>query len=73
MTIRAKAMEGQDVTTDLTRFARSNIPGQNLIWFKGMIDFTLNHHLNETLSPGYMDRMEKRMEEDRGQRFFFRQ
>jgi len=73
MTIRAKAMGGEDITTDLTRFARSNIPGQNLIWFKGMIDFTLNHHLNETLSPGYMDRMEKRMEEDRGQRFFFRQ
>jgi len=54
-----------------TRFAVSNTPGLNLFYTKTALDYMFIYGLMEKTNPGYLRRMERRMEQDMKQDFFF--
>lgn len=54
-----------------TRFAVSNTPGLNLFYTKTALDYLFIYGLMEKTNPGYLRRMERRMEKDMEQEFFF--
>lgn len=54
-----------------TRFAVSNTPGLNLFYTKTALDYLFIYGLMEKTNPGYLRRMERRMEKDMEQEFYF--
>lgn len=54
-----------------TRFAVSNTPGLNLFYTKTALDYLFIYGLMEKTNPGYLRRMERRMESDMEQEFYF--
>lgn len=48
------------------RLGIHNIPGQNLFWAKQGLDYLFMYNLNEQLNPGYLRRLERRVEEEPG-------
>lgn len=46
-----------------------NIPFLNLFYAKTAFDYAIGYQIMETLSPGYLRKMEKKMKEDSGQEF----
>ena len=68
---RAAAEEGdipksRDIWPDLAHFAVRNIPGENLIYLKGALDYLLWYHLYEAASPGWWERTNRRLEKEQG-------
>lgn len=64
------AVEGDgDLRGDSVRFAKSNIPGANLIWTQKALDYLVFYNLQEMINPGYLRRMERRVERENNQRF----
>lgn len=49
-----------------------NMPGANIWWARTMLDYFFVHQMQELLNPGYLRRMEKRLQSDTGQRFWLR-
>ena len=54
------------------RFVTGNMPGQNLFYTKLAVDHLFIHSLQEALSPGYLRRMERRVERENNQTFWLR-
>jgi hypothetical protein len=52
------------------KFAIRNIPYQNLFYTKMAVDYLFIYGLTEKVNPGYIRRMEKRMERDLDQEFY---
>jgi len=52
------------------KFAVRNIPYQNLFYTKMAVDYLFIYGLTEKVNPGYIRRMEKRMERDLDQEFY---
>jgi hypothetical protein len=50
---------------------RHMMPGYSLPIVKWVLDYTMLHSLQETLTPGYLDRMERRLEKERDQSYIF--
>mgnify|MGYP007073185678 CR=1 FL=1 len=46
-----------------------NIPFLNLFYLKTAFDYAIGYQIMETISPGYLRRMEKRMQKETGQEF----
>ena len=68
---------GNMVTGDLdkagekaVKFLSRNIPGANLFYLKMGIDYLFLHGVSEMMSPGYINRLEKRVERETGGQFF---
>ena len=68
---------GNMVTGDLdkagekaVKFLSRNIPGANLFYLKMGIDYLFLHGVSEMMSPGYINRLEKRIERETGGQFF---
>ena len=59
------------ITKNATRFAISNTPGYNLFYTKTALDYLFIYGLMEHSNPGYLRRMEKRMQRDMEQDFYF--
>jgi hypothetical protein len=59
------------ITRNATRFAISNTPGYNLFYTKTALDYLFIYGLMEHSNPGYLRRMEKRMQRDMEQDFYF--
>lgn len=68
--LRAKAMAGEDVMADLLRLTQSNLPFANLFYTKAALDYLIVFQLQEQINPGYLRRMERRMEREQNQRMF---
>lgn len=51
------------------RFAANNTPFANLFYVRPALDYLLLYQMQETLSPGYLDRYEQRIERENDQRF----
>jgi hypothetical protein len=66
-----QAAEGKDThwQAELARWAQSNAPGGNLWWLKPAIDHGFMNAMNESMSPGYLSRMEQRAFKDWGNRY----
>jgi hypothetical protein len=50
---------------------QKNIPFLNLFYIKSAFDYLIGYQIMETLSPGILRRMERKMEKDYGQDFLF--
>ena len=48
-----------------------NVPFLNLFYLKTVFDYAIGYQMMETLSPGYLRRMERQMEKDSNQEFLF--
>ncbi len=55
-----------DIWPSLARFAVKHIPGANLFYVKGALDYLLWYHLYEAASPGWWERSNRRMQKDQG-------
>jgi hypothetical protein len=60
----------EDVRGDALRLVQSNIPFANLFYAKAAMDYLLWYQLQEMINPGYLSRMERRVERDNGQTFW---
>jgi hypothetical protein len=69
-----QAAEGKDThwQAELANWAKSNTPGASLWWLKPMIDHGFMNAVMESLSPGYLSRMEQRAQKDWGQRYWWK-
>ena len=65
----AKAREGEDITADIVRFGKNNTPFINLFYTRAALDYLILYQLQEWANPGYLRRMERRLERDQGQRY----
>ena len=52
------------------RFAVNNTPFANLFYTKFAVDYLFLYGMNEAISPGYIDRLERRTKRDKGQEFY---
>ena len=53
------------------RAMQSNIPFLNIFYIKSAYDYLLGHQLMETMNPGVLKRVEKRMKRDYNQEYLF--
>ena len=69
-----QAAEGKDShwEAELANFALRQIPGNNLWWLKPLIEHGVTNDLNESLSPGYMQKQTARAQKDFGQKYWWR-
>lgn len=66
------ARSGEDVGAQGLRFLVSNTPGNNLFYTRMALDYLFLYELQEAMNPGYLRRMERRAEEERGQQWWLR-
>lgn len=55
-----------DIWPDLLHFTKNHIPMANMIGLKGALDYLVWNHLFESVSPGYWERMNKRLLKETG-------
>jgi len=66
-----RARDGDDTAAAAFRTALNHTPFINLFYTKWALDYLFLHQMSENLSPGYLRRMERRVEKDTGQSFLF--
>lgn len=66
------AKSGEDVGAEALRFAVSNTPGNNLFYARMAADYLFLWELQEALNPGYLRRIERKAEQERGQEWWLR-
>lgn len=64
--------EDKDFLSHALRVGLRNIPGANTFFLKPAIDYLIIHELQEVMNPGYLKRMEKRIEEMHEQQYYLR-
>lgn len=64
------AMNGNPRAGSYLDLAVNNTPYVNLIYSRPVLDFLFLNALREAMSPGYLGRQERRLEDERGQRYF---
>ena len=69
--IYSRVVRGEDAAAQALRFAQSNTPFINLFYTKAAIDYLFLYQVQESMNPGYLRRMERRIERDQGQRYLF--
>lgn len=67
--LASKVRAGDVKASEAFRLTMNNVPFANLLYTKGALDHFVLHQVNETLSPGYLRRMESRAREQ-GQSYF---
>lgn len=70
--IATDARNGKNVGASLQKFAANNTPFANLFYIKPVLDYTILWQLQEMLDPGSLRRMEKSIQRNNHQEFFFR-
>ena len=55
---------------DTLRLIKSNVPFANLFYAKGALDYLLWYQFQEMLNPGYLRRMERRVERENNQQYW---
>lgn len=64
------AKSGKDFMPTLVKRGKNHIPYSNLFWTKPFVDYMIIYKLQEALEPGYLRRMERRIEKDNKQTFY---
>jgi len=70
-TMYSKFVSGEKIAKDAVRFAVSNTPYANLFYTRAAMEYMFLHGMMEHLDPGYLRRVEKRLEKDYGQQYYF--
>jgi len=63
--------EGGQAGKAAYRAISTNIPFLNLFYIKSVYDYLIGHQLMETMNPGVLKRVEKRMKKDYNQEYLF--
>lgn len=63
--------EFDDAGGDAWDLAKGNIPFANVFYVKALLNYTLLYNFQEMASPGYLARMEARMQENEGRGFLY--
>ena len=63
--------EGGSAAKAAYRAISTNIPFLNLFYIKSAYDYLIGHQLMETMNPGVLKRVEKRMKKDYNQEYLF--
>ncbi len=66
----ASVIRGEDIGAQTLRTVLANTPFANLFWLRPAMDYLFLYQVQEALSPGYLRRMERRLERENNQRFF---
>jgi hypothetical protein len=61
---------GDTLAGDVVALAKGNIPFANLFYLKGALDYLLWYQLQETINPGYLKRMERRVKKENNQTYW---
>lgn len=73
MRIRDVILTGEDdARADAIRFIKSNTPFANLFYTQQALDYLIWYQLQEAVNPGYLRRMERRVERENDQTFWMR-
>jgi hypothetical protein len=61
-----------DARAELVRFLKRNTPFGNVFYTKQAMDYLIWYQLQEAINPGYLRRMERRVERENGTKFTIR-
>lgn len=64
--------DGDDSAAAALRFTVNNTPFANLFYSRIALDYLFLYRIQESMNPGYLRRMEKRVEKQNGQTFLIR-
>lgn len=69
-----QAADGKDThwEAELMSWAKGQLPGASLWWLRPMVEHGFTNAMNESLSPGYLARMQQRAQKEWGQRYWWR-
>lgn len=67
-----KIRTGDDAAATAFRFALNNTPFINLFYSRIALDYLFLYQLQENMNPGYLRRMERRVEKENGQTFLLK-
>lgn len=67
-----KAIRGDDVAASAVRETMANTPFLNLFYTRAALDYLLVYRMQESLNPGYLRRMEKRVQDENAATFLIR-
>lgn len=65
----ARARAGEDAAAEALGLLADNLPGANLFYTRIALDYLILFQFQESLNPGFLRRMERRLKEERGQSF----
>lgn len=66
-----KAKAGELEAGEVLKSAVNNTPFANLFYTKAALDYAFMYQLSESMSPGYLRRMERKAKEEKGQTYLF--
>lgn len=71
--MRDKGLEGEmaDVRSRAFRMALEKVPGYNLFYARAGMDYLITYKFLESINPGYLRRMERRVKKENNQEFYF--
>jgi hypothetical protein len=58
------------IKNDVVYNLKTLIPGNNLLYLKGLFNYMVVYRMNEMVNPGYVDRMKQRLQTNSGQSFY---
>lgn len=67
-----KLKSGDDAAANTFRFALNNTPFLNLFYTRAMMDYMFLYSVQEAMNPGYLRRMERRVQKENEQTFFLK-
>jgi hypothetical protein len=70
--LRARLMNGDDVASSAMKTVVSNTPFVNLFYVKPALDYLVLYEIQEAMNPGYLRRMEARIQKENNQEFWLR-
>ncbi len=70
--LKSRLQRGDDTAPQAFRLLISNTPFANLFYTRAALDYLLLYRVGEWLSPGYLKRLERRVEKEQGQTFLLR-
>jgi len=65
----AAALRGEDFASTLFQAAKNNVPFANLFYTRAALDYLILYQIQEAMNPGYLARMQSRIETENGQSF----
>jgi hypothetical protein len=67
-----RVRNGDDVAAVSFKALLDNTPFANLFWLRPLLDYAILFNIQESLNPGYLRRMERRVERQNEQQFLFK-
>jgi hypothetical protein len=67
-----RVRDGDDVAASALNTLISNTPYANLFYTRAILDYLIIYRMKEAMNPGYLKRMERRIEKENGQKFIIK-